>query len=294
MNTPSPPPGTNNVSIRAGVLPSSAVTVRVMRLALLAAHHITRSQGELKMPFGRSSTSTITAVAVITAGSLLSAQSPVVPSQTVASARGASLIVPVTGVADLGGMFSGALLIERFSAQGNGIVASGLITGALVVNGTFRNLVIPTTLPLDVANSRARIATDAALAQAPCGVLHMELGGSTMSVLGSTIAVNPVAFDVVSPAATTAATSTSTTSTSGGQSGTVTPLSSANATQASAGSATPGAAVPTAGTTTSAPVQATSSPLGTLLCSVNGFKDAGNAAQLAQQLNGVLAALATP
>jgi hypothetical protein len=33
------------------------------------------------------------------------------------SSTGTNLLVPIAGVADLGGIFTGALLIERFSAQ---------------------------------------------------------------------------------------------------------------------------------------------------------------------------------
>ena len=79
---------------------------------------------------------------------------------------GPSLLVPITGVADAGGMFNGALFIERFAQQASGVAAVGTVTGALTEAGTVRNLVMQVTLPLDFDAIRARLDTDAALAQA--------------------------------------------------------------------------------------------------------------------------------
>src|SRR5262245_41311983 len=206
--------------------------------------------------------------AVSIGGSKLAAQS---------STSGNALLVPVTGVADLGGMFTGAFIVERFAQQGNGVVAMGTVTGSLIVNGTFRNLVVQTALPLDLSASRARLNTDAALAKASCDVLHVELGATTINVLGSTLGFNPVAFDV------TAATASATTSTaaantavapaagasqpggmiSSSQAGTVTPFVSANTTQATS---TPGT-VPQ--TTTAAATTASAPQLRPALCAVD-------------------------
>jgi len=221
------------------------------------------------------------------------------------STNGNSLLVPITGVADLGGMFSGAFIVERFVQQQNGIVAMGTVTGALIVNGTFRNLVIQTALPLDLSASRARLNTDPALAQASCDVLHVELGGTTVSVLGATLGFNPVSFDV---AAATASASTRTSNTSGTSNtaapaatgasqpgamtpaapqGTVTPSVSANTTQAT--SSTPGTVPQTPTATTPVPTQMQLRPL---LCAVDRFKTVSDQAQLVQQLNAILTALA--
>lgn len=231
----------------------------------------------------------VTLAAVAIGGSTLAAQSPVLPVQS--PARGTALIVPITAVADLGGLFSGALLIERFAAQGNGIVATGIATGSMTVNGTFRNLVIPLALPLDIAASRARSNTDPALAQSACDVLHVELGGTTINILGLNIGVNPVAFDlasiVQSPGAQPPATTQGTAVNPSVQSGTVTASPSANATQLPAGSSSTPGVVP-APQTAAAPAQ---TPFAALLCSVDRFRDASNATQTAQQLNAILSAL---
>jgi len=227
----------------------------------------------------------ITLSAVSIEASKLAAQS---------SPSGNALLVPVTGVADLGGMFSGAFIVERFAQQGNGVVAIGTVTGALVVNGTVRNLVVQTALPVDFAASRARLNTDAALARASCDVLHVELGSGTINVLGSTLGFNPIAFDIT--AATTSTTAGAVTG-SGNMAasqaaGTVTPSVTANTTQAPAGaSSTPGVPASQSPTVATSPTQM---QLGSLLCAVDGFKNVGNPAQLVQQLNGILTALAVP
>jgi hypothetical protein len=236
---------------------------------------------------------------VLVAGSSLHGQSASMPAQP--SNGGVGLIVPVTGVADLGGFFSGALLVRSFAAQGNSIVTTGVVTGALTGNGTFRNLVFEVTLPLDVTASRAGLNTDAALAQSPCDVLHVELGSTSVNVLGSTMGLNPVAFDIASTAQSSGASSpveqpapvapvepTGPAAAPAAQPGTVTPSASANATQLPINQpAQPGAAAPTAPTPA-----APQTPLASRLCSVNGFRDVSNPTQLAQQLNGVLAVLA--
>ena len=222
--------------------------------------------------------------------------------------RGTSLLVPITGVADAGGMFSGALIIERFAQQGSDVSAIGTVTGTLTEAGTVRNLVMQVTLPLDFDAVRARLNTDAALAQASCDVLHVELGSASMNVLGSTIGLNPVAFDITStlqsanppatvsptpstpPAMSTPPSAAAPTAT---QSGTVTATPSANTTQPGVvGSRTPGLATtpppPAAGTPPSA-----QTPLGTLLCSVDRFRDVSSPATVTQQLNAILTALGT-
>jgi hypothetical protein len=195
------------------------------------------------------------------------------------STSGNSLLVPVTGASDLGGMFSGAFIVQHFAQQGSSIVATGTVTGALVINGVVRNLVIQTALPLDLSASRARLNTDAALAKASCDVLHVEFGATTISVLSTTLGFNSVAFDLTAtqPGAMTSLSSP----------GTVTPLVSGNTTQA--GSSTPGT-VPQTPTPT-APTQAQLRPL---LCAVDGFKNVNDPALLVQQLNAILAALAAP
>ena len=222
--------------------------------------------------------------------------------------RGTSLLVPITGVADLGGMFSGALLIDRFAQQASGVAAIGTVTGTLTEAGTVRNLVMQVTLPLDFDASRARLNTDAALAQASCDVLHVELAGTSMNVLGSTIGLNPVAFDITStlqnanapvavspttPTTPTMSTPSSAQASTATPSGTVTTAPSANTTQpVVVGSQTPGLATTPPAPATGTPPSA-QTPLGSLLCSIDRFRDTSSSANVTQQLNAILTALGT-
>jgi hypothetical protein len=258
-------------------------------------------------------------IGIYVSGSRIAAQS---------ATPAAGLPVPVTGVADLGGMFGGAMVIEKFATQANGIVAIGTISGAVTGNGTFRNLVFQAALPLDINASRARLSTDPALAaQTSCDVLHVELASASVNVLGSTIGLNPISFDIASavqangsPSGVATPPSSTASSQPGGATtspspGTVTGSPSSNATQAGVGSpsipdattpavttppgATPGAPAPgvaTPGATTpvpqTKPTAAAQTALGSLLCSVNRFRDVSNPTQVTQQLNGILAALA--
>jgi hypothetical protein len=243
------------------------------------------------MSFGRSHASILLIVyAVLVGGASPHGQSSSLPAQP--SNGGVGVIVPVTGVADLGSLFSGALLIQNFAAQGNNIVATGVVTGALTGNGTFRNLVMQVNVPLDVAASRAGLSTDAALAQSSCDVLHVELGGTSVNVLGFTVGLNPVAFDIAStprdPGASSPVQPPAPAPTGSAQPGTVTPSLSANATQPMNQQAPP----TTAAAPNTPPTAASQTPLAARLCSVNGFRDASNPGQLAQQLNGILAVLA--
>ena len=219
---------------------------------------------------------TLLAFAIAAGGSHLAAQLP---------APGANITVPITGVADLGGTFRGTMLIERFAPVGNGVAALGTVTGALTTNGTVRNIVVQVTMPLDIAASRARVNTDAALAQASCDVLHMEFDGASINVLGSTLGLSPIAFDIASVVQAGAANTVSPSSAAAtSPAGTVTPSTSTNTTQ-------PGVVASTA--TTTAQPAAGQTPLGSLLCSVDRFRDVGNPAQLSQQLNAILTALGT-
>lgn len=228
------------------------------------------------MLFRRNLAPTLLALSVITigGGSTLTAQ---------LSTGSGSLAVPITGVADLGGTFRGTMLIDQFAPQANGVAAVGTVTGALTANGTARNIVVPVTLPLDIAASRARLSTDPALAQASCDVLHVELSTASINVLGFTIGLTPAAFDIASAvqAGTTPITGASTAAqpaVTAAQPGTVTASPSTNTTQPA---------------TTAAQQASAQTQLGSLLCSVDGFRNVSNVTQLAQQLNAILTALGT-
>jgi hypothetical protein len=117
----------------------------------------------------------------------------------------------------------------------------------------------------------------------------VELDGVSINVLGSTLGLAPIAFDIASAVqagGTTAVSAASASAASPAQAGTVTRSVSTNTTQ-------PGIVPSTTAATTTAQQAAGKTPLGSLLCSVDGFRNAGNPTQLAQQLNAILTALST-
>lgn len=208
------------------------------------------------------------------------------------SGTGTSLLVPVSGVAGDGAVFAGTLLVQRFAAQATGVAASGTVGGVLTAtDGSARNLVFQTALPLDISSSLARLNSDPVLAGNACGVLHVALAATLVTVPGSTIDLNPVGFDIAAAGQPGMSTSGTPATSTGSL---ATPLS-ASATQVSP---TPQCTttVPTPGPTPIVPAASTAAPapasLGSLLCAVNGFRNTSNLTQLVQQLNGIVTALA--
>jgi hypothetical protein len=111
-------------------------------------------------------------------------------------------------------------------------------------------------------------------------VLHVELGSGSVNVLGFTIGLKPVAFDIAStlPAGTTPAS-----------------ISAAAQPVVTAAAAQPGTVTASSSTNTTQPATtAAQTPLSSLLCSVDGFRNVSNVTQLAQQLSAILTALGTP
>lgn len=180
--------------------------------------------------------------------------------------RKGTVLVPMTGMADAGGQFTGTWLIQRFEAQGNAILAIGTVSGALSdANGVTRNLVTQVTMPLDVNASVARRSSDVAIAQTSCEALHLDFGASSISVLGSTIGLDAVAADIVAAV----------------QPGAAVPLEPTEAESVTT-TVQPG---PTA----AAPPRTEADQLRTLLCSADLRSQTG--ARLARLLNQILVAL---
>jgi hypothetical protein len=206
---------------------------------------------------------------------------------------GSTALIPISGVADGGGTFTGTVLVQRFEADGNAVRAIGTASGALVDGtGISRNVVTQIALPLDINASIARRASDPVVALAPCDTLHLEFGVATVNVLGSTVGLNGSAVDIVAgvqPGATPTATT--------GQTNTP-QLDTSFSTQPGFPSGSPAASSFTAqpGFTAAPQQQATatsssSRQLSVLLCSTNLRNAAASPGQFATLLNQVLTAL---
>ena len=121
----------------------------------------------------------------------------------------AGLVVPIVGTTSAGGTFSGTLTVQRFIARGGNIFAVGLVTGAVTVPGQPVGTLLngPKEIPVIVSQgTSAGLAPSSSMirpvgglgrraprglilvqAQQTCGVLHLDLGTTTLNALGLTI-----------------------------------------------------------------------------------------------------------
>ena len=96
------------------------------------------------------------------------------------------LTVPVTGTA-ANGAFAGTMQIQRFATQNNQLVATGLLTGVVtqVVNGVTTNTSIART-----------VTVPAAVTNATCDILNLELGPLHLDLLGLVVDLNRIVLDI--------------------------------------------------------------------------------------------------
>ena len=118
----------------------------------------------------------------------------------------ATLVVPLTGTVVAGatvagGTFTGSFSISSFENRGGTIFAVGMVSG--VVSGANVRSGITGPLALEVTpTSGPALATRSAItAQAtPCDVLHLAFGGTTLDLLGLSVALSPVTLDITGQA----------------------------------------------------------------------------------------------
>jgi hypothetical protein len=103
-----------------------------------------------------------------------------------AGARAALLTdVPVTGVLP-GGTFSGRMTITHFAAQGDQILASGLVTGTAVVGGVATEVTQTfTDIPTALTGHHSR-----------CEIVTLDLGPLHLDLLGLVVDLNEVILNV--------------------------------------------------------------------------------------------------
>ncbi|MGE3341894.1 MAG: hypothetical protein AB7L71_00555 [Vicinamibacterales bacterium] len=192
-------------------------------------------------------------------------------------ATASALTVPLTGMADLGGAFSGSFTIRDFRVQDDQLVATGTATGVLSdASGMTRTLVLPLALPVDTDASSARRDTDIGLAGTSCSMVPIDLGAASVSVRGTTIAFSPASLDVAAPGDATTPVAPPAT---GFQTGSVPSF------ERPVGGARPGTI------TTGPSMQVTQQPdVASVLCAASQAADSADRARLVQALNQVVAA----
>jgi hypothetical protein len=141
------------------------------------------------------------------------------------------LTLPATGTFELGGEFKGTISVNRFEQRDNAIVAIGFVTGVLsrgsIVLGTAVRGEV--AIPVRVSSGGVSIASHRAPAARPatgrlmrvalspdmssaavfrpaqaetCPVLNIALGPHTVDLLGTQVALSPIALDLTGVAGT--------------------------------------------------------------------------------------------
>jgi len=105
------------------------------------------------------------------------------PPAVSAQVRQSPLAIPITGAGG-GAVFNGTFQLQRFANQGGQLVATGILTGVLTdANGVTTSVV-------------RTLAVPAAVTQATCSILHLDLGPLTLNLLGLQIDLSRVVLDI--------------------------------------------------------------------------------------------------
>jgi len=109
------------------------------------------------------------------------------PATVSAQPRPNPLVVPVTGTAP-GGVFNGTFQLQRFSDSQGQLVATGVLSGVLTTTTGVTTSVLRTiTLP-------------AAVTQATCDILHLDLGPLSLDILGLQVDLSRIILDITAEA----------------------------------------------------------------------------------------------
>jgi len=117
----------------------------------------------------------------------------------VTSASGAAPVagftLPINATAAGQGTFSGLLRITRFVAEGNNLVAIGLLTGTLVddiggQSAIIKNVSLPVVIPPPTTTAAG------AKTAAACDVVNLVLGPLDLNLLGLAVHLDRVVLDV--------------------------------------------------------------------------------------------------
>jgi len=105
------------------------------------------------------------------------------PSVASAQSRQSPFSVPVTGAGG-GAVFTGTFQLQKFATEQGQLVATGLLTGVVrdaagVTTSVMRTITIP-----------------AAVTEATCSILHLDLGPLTLNILGLQIDLSRVILDI--------------------------------------------------------------------------------------------------
>lgn len=105
-----------------------------------------------------------------------------------APAQPTAISIPITGAGD-GATFAGTFKLQKFAAnQAGQLVASGVLTGVVTTAAGVTTSVVRT------------ISLPAAVTQATCDILHLDLGPLNLDVLGLQINLSQIVLDITAQA----------------------------------------------------------------------------------------------
>ena len=105
-------------------------------------------------------------------------------AQGAGNARPAALSIPVAGAGG-GAVFTGTFQLQRFATNAAGqLVANGLLTGVVTTATGATTSVVRT------------VALPAAVTQATCDILHLDLGPLSLDLLGLQIDLSQIVLDI--------------------------------------------------------------------------------------------------
>ena len=106
------------------------------------------------------------------------------------AAAAPGLRIPVSGVTDRNGRFTGTFELQRFVETADGTVAAvGTLTGTVTrANGT------------TVGSVATNVLAPVSVAQATCDILHLDLGPLNLNLLGLQVDLSRIVLDITAQA----------------------------------------------------------------------------------------------
>ena len=115
---------------------------------------------------------------------MIAASVAALPASAAAQPQRSPLSIPVAGTAT-GGTFAGVLQLQRFAVSNGQLVATGVLTGTLTNTATGVTTSVVRTLALP-----------AAVTQATCDILHLDLGPLSLDLLGLQVDLSRIVLDI--------------------------------------------------------------------------------------------------
>lgn len=120
--------------------------------------------------------------------------------------------LPLVGTVAGGGAISGTFTINRFAVQNGELLAIGIVRATVSTAGGIKTGLQQVALPVNTSRLNAGLSLPPAgtaklvpaafiRTQASCGVLHLEILGQNVNLLGVIVTLSPITLDISGDAA---------------------------------------------------------------------------------------------